>query len=112
MDSGKSALPTEVLKYGKVGWSRRNRIPKAGAFGKRLRRCKCAASALQKAVLRHKTQTPAKLHESSGFRDLIPSALPTEVVKYGKVGWSRRNRIPKAGAFGKRLRRCKCAASA
>jgi hypothetical protein len=85
-----SALPTVNYNFSLVGWSRRNRIPKAGAFGQRLRRY---------------TKTPAKLHESSGFRDLILSALPTFNYNFSLVGRSRRNRIPKAGAFGKRLRR-------
>jgi hypothetical protein len=46
-------------------------------------------------------KTPAKLHESSGFRDVIGSALPT----FSKVAKRRRNKNLKAGAFRQRLRR-------
>ena len=59
-----------VFCIGYVARRRRNRNPKAGAFVQRLRRFVCAFGA-------SRIRLAEALHESSGFREIIPSAVPT-----------------------------------
>jgi hypothetical protein len=53
-----------------VAWRRRNKNPKAGAFVQRLRRLVCVFGG-------SRIRLAEALQESSGFREIIPSAVPT-----------------------------------
>ena len=79
-----------VFCIGYVARRRRNRNPKAGAFVQRLRRFVCAfggsfAPSSVRLRLRRfvcafgasRIRLAEALHESSGFREIIPSAVPT-----------------------------------